>query len=127
MTVAHHEDEHTGSSWTPLAQVHLVVTINTTTEPINPRAWSPQVKQGGAQPQPSAVNWIKVLLDIAFPTRARSSFSNQEDNTRLLASSTRTQTEKARRTTIPQQLEPKSHYRKLTRMKKQRVLSQIKG
>ena len=36
------------------------------------------------------------------------------------------QTEEARRTTMPQQLEQKSHYRKLIRMKKQKAMSQMK-
>ena len=47
--------------------------------------------------------------------------------TSFLVSSTRGQTEEARRTTIPQQLEQKPHYRKPIRMKKQRVMSQMKG
>ena len=43
-----------------------------------------------------------------------------------LASSTRGQTEEARRTAIPQWLEQKPYYRKLIRMKKQRVMSHMK-
>ena len=81
----------------------------------------------GAQPHPSADNLIKVLpteQDTVFPT---ASPSHQEAYTNLLDSSTRGPTEDARRTTIPQQLEQKSHYRKLIRMKKQVVLSQMKG
>ena len=53
--------------------------------------------------------------------------SHQEAYRSLLGSSTRGQTEKARRTTIPQQLKQKPHYRKLIKMKKQRVMSQMKG
>ena len=51
--------------------------------------------------------------------------SHQQAYTSLLASSNRGQIEEAKRTTILQQLETKSHYRKLIRMKKQKVLSQI--
>jgi len=67
-----------------------------------------------------------------LPTRARPSFSHhqslhQKAYTNLLASSIRGQTEEARRTTIPQWLEQKPHYRKLIRMKKQKVVSQMDG
>ena len=41
--------------------------------------------------------------------------------------SIRGQTEEARRTAILQWLEQKSHYRKLIRMKKQKVMSLMKG
>ena len=63
---------------------------------------------------------------MALPTRARPSFShtkpsNQEAYTSLLESSIRGWTEEARRTIIPQWLEPKLNYRKLIRMKKQKL------
>ena len=66
-----------------------------------------------------------------MPTRAKARFptaspSNQEAYTSLLASSFRGQREEARRTTIPQ-LEQKPHYRKLIGMKKQKVMTQMKG
>ena len=32
----------------------------------------------GAQPHPSADNWIKILLIMALPTRAKPSFSNHQ-------------------------------------------------
>ena len=56
---------------------------------------------------------------MVLPTRASPSFSHnlyphQKACTRLLASSTRGQTEEARRATVPQ-----AHHRKLIRMKKQ--------
>ena len=51
--------------------------------------------------------------------------THQEAYTSLLASSIRGQTEEAR--TVPQQLKQKLHYRKFIRMKKQKVMSQIKG
>ena len=69
---------------------------------------------------------------MAQPTRAKPSFSRHQCLpsgslfASLLASSTRGQTEAARRTTISQRLEPKPHHRKLTRMKKQRILPQMK-
>ena len=54
--------------------------------------------------------------------------SHQEAYRSLLASSTRGQTEDSGRTTIQQwRLEQKLHYRKLVRMKKQRVMSHTKG
>ena len=77
-------------------------------------------------------DWATELTELstALPTRVRPSFStispsHQQAYTSLLASSNRGQTEEARRTTILQQLETKSHYRKLIRMKKQKVLPQI--
>ena len=82
------------------------------------------------QPHPSAEDWIKVLLSMALPTRARHSFSHHQHLpsgslfTSLLASSTRGQTEEEPQS---QRLEPKPHNRKLTRMKKQRILPQMKG
>ena len=39
----------------------------------------------------------------------------------------REQAEEAKRTEVPQQLKQKLHYRKFIRMKKQKVMSQIKG
>ena len=53
--------------------------------------------------------------------------SHPEAGIGLLSSFTRGQTVEARIITIPQQLETKPHHRKLTRMKKQRVLSHMKG
>ena len=64
------------------------------------------------------------MQDPVFPT---ASPSHQEAYTSLLASSIRGQTEEARRTTVPQQLKQKAHYRKFIRMKKQKVMSQMKG
>ena len=45
----------------------------------------------------------------------------------LLASSIRVQTEEARRITVPEELRKKPYYRILITMKKQKVMSQIKG
>ena len=83
------------------------------------------------KPHSSADNWIKALLSKALLTRARPSFSTtnpspEEAYTSLLASSIRSQIE-ARRTTVPQRLKQKPHYRNLTTMKKQKVMSQMKG
>ena len=78
------------------------------------------------QPHTSADNWIKTLLrqDPVFPT---SSPSHQEAYTSLLAFFIREQTEETRTTIVSQQLKQKSHYRKLISMKKQKVMSQMKG
>ena len=70
-------------------------------------------------------------MSKALPIRARTSFfhpspSHQEAYTSLLASSIREQTEKAR-STVSQWLKQKPNYRKLIMMKKQKVLSQMKG
>ena len=84
----------------------------------------------GAQPHPSVDNWVKSLLSKVLPPRARSSFSHCQSlpsggSHKPLALSIRRQRE-ARRTTILQ-LKQKPHYRKLMRMKKQKVISQMKG
>ena len=69
-------------------------------------------------------NWIKVLLSTVLPTRARPSYSHhqspsyQETYTRHLASTTRGQTEEARRTTISHRLEPKPHQQKVNQDEK---------
>ena len=56
----------------------LEVAIIPTRETVDPRAGMPQAKQlpRGAQPLPSAENWIKALLSKALPTRTRTSFSH---------------------------------------------------
>ena len=64
-----------------------------------------------------------------MPIRARLSFSSpshQEAYIILLASPIRGQTEEAR-STVSQQLIQKTYYRKLIMMKKQKVMSQMKG
>ena len=76
----------------------------------------------GAQPHPSANNWVKVLLSPVFPT---TNPSLQQAYTSLLASSTRGQTEEARAKIL--QAERKPHHSKLIKMKRQRVMSQMKG
>ena len=64
--------------------------------------------------------WLKRLSSSSSP-------SHQEPYTSLLASSIRGQTEEARRTTVPQWLKQKPHYRKSFSMLKQKVMSQMKG
>ena len=61
--------------------------------------------------------------DSVFPITCP---SHQEAYTSLLALSIREQTEEARKATVPQQLKWKLHHRKLIRMKKQKVMSQMK-
>jgi len=53
--------------------------------------------------------------------------SNQEAYTSVLASSIRGWTEDAKRSTVSQWLKQKIYYRKLITMKKQKVMSQMKG
>ena len=98
-------------SWKmPLVWVLLEVTINPTTEPTDSRAGSPQAKQLTGREHNPTHQWIMGLKffwawpyppeqDPVFPT---TSPSHQEGYTSHLASSTRGQTEEARRTTIPQ-------------------------
>ena len=64
------------------------------------------------------------MQDPVFPT---ASPSHQEAYTSLLASSIRGQTEETRRTTVPQQLKLKAYYSNLISIKKQKVMSQMKG
>ena len=52
-----------------------------TIEPINSRTglpWTRQLTGRGAQPHPSADNWIKVVLSMALTTRARPSFPHRQ-------------------------------------------------
>ena len=81
---------------------------------------------------PSADNCIKALSSKALSPQGKTLFSppspsHQEAYTCLLASSIRGQAEEARRTIVPQQLDQKPYYRKLIRMKKQRITSQVNG
>ena len=74
----------------------------------------------GAQPRPSAENYIEDLLSMTLPTRARSVFptaspSHQEACTSLLSSCIREQTEKQELQSRGLQNENHSH-RKLTKM-----------
>ena len=91
-------------------QTLLEFATNSTIEPADPRAGSPQDKKlrVGVQPHQSADNWIKALLSKGLPTRARCIFSHpsgpshQEVYISLLATYLRGWTEEARRATIPQ-------------------------
>ena len=110
----------------------LEVAINCTRDTVDPRAGMPQPKQQpGREPNPYHQQRIGLKLywarscppeqEPVFPT---ASPSHQEAC--LLASFIREQTEEARRPTVPQQLKQKPHYRKLIRMKVQKVMSQMK-
>ena len=84
----------------------------------------------GAQPHPSADNWIQVLLSTALPTRANPSFphsspSYQEPCTGLLSLSTTGQTEEIR-SAIPSASRPKTTSQKLPQRKRNRIISQMK-
>jgi len=85
----------------------------------------------GAQPHPSADNRIKVFLGMALPTRARPSFSHHQSlpSGRLhkpLSLLHQRADRRSKKNYSPSVARTKPHYRKLTRMKKQRVLSHAK-
>ena len=85
----------------------------------------------GIQSHPSYDNWIKASLSKALPTWARPGFPHDQF---LLSGSLhkplsllhQRADRRSKRTTTPLWLEQKSHNRKLTKMKKQKVLSQMK-
>ena len=61
--------------------VLLEVTINPTIELHRPQRWTASgetINREGAKPSPSVENWIKVLLSMALPIRARLSFSHHQ-------------------------------------------------
>ena len=61
--------------------VLLEVTINPTIELHRPQGWATSgetINREGAKPSPSVENWIKVLLSMALPIRARLSFSHHQ-------------------------------------------------
>ena len=103
----------------------MEVAINLTMEPIDLKAGSLQAKKlSGWEHNPTHQHtiWLKLYWarpsspeqDPVFPTIIP---SHQEAYTSLLASSIRGQTEEAR-STVPQWLKQKPHYRKLISMKK---------
>ena len=76
--VARHEHGGLGSS---SPEVLLEVTINPTIELRRPQCWTTSgetINREGAKPSPSVENWIKVLLSMALPIRARLSFSHHQ-------------------------------------------------
>ena len=89
----------------------------------------PNNYQGGRHP--SADDWIKVLVSKALPTRARPNFSHHQSLPsgslhKPLNLLHQRADRRSKKSTIPQQLEQKPHYRKLIRMKKQKVMFQMK-
>ena len=101
--------------------------INSTREEEDPRTRSPQAKQLTRSEGNSTYQQI-----IRLKFRVWTCPPEQVQFFLLIrklteASSTRGQTEVERRTTIPQMTRIKQHYRKLIRMKKQRVMPQMKG
>ena len=103
--------------------------------PVDPKTGPPQGKRPTEREHNPTHQWrIGLRFYWARPCPSQqdsvvpiTSPSHQETYRGLLTSSTRGQTEEARKATIPQQLEPKPHHRKLTTMKKQKVLFQMKG
>ena len=113
-------------SWKVLLGISPLRELTLSQSGIDPRAETPQAKQvtrRECSPTYQRITGLKFYWawpclpdqDPVFPT---TSPSHQETYTSLLASSTRRQTEEARRTTIPQWLEQKPRHRKLIRMKK---------
>ena len=86
--------------------------------------WSYQ--EGGGWLHPSADTGLKLHWHSPA-TRADTVFPSPSHLELYTNPSIRGQTEEARRTAILQWLEQKSHYRKLIRMKKQKVMSLMKG
>ena len=76
---------------------------------------------------PSGDNWIKALLSKALPTRLRPSFSHKKAYTSLLASSIRGQTEEESKKHNLTAAKTKTILQKLDRMKKQKIMSQMKA
>jgi len=82
--------------------------ISHTINPVDSRTGScpgQTTNREGAEPHPSADNWIKIKLSMALPSRARFRFPHrqylhQEACTSLLSSSTRGQTEETRTTIL---------------------------
>ena len=115
---AHHSNKRTSSSSpgrTPFVLALLEAMINSTIDPVDPKAGSPQAKQlTGSATHPSTDNWIKALLRKALPTRVRPSFSQCQSlpsgslhkPLRLICQRAYRE---AKRTTIPQWLEQKPH------------------
>ena len=71
--------------------------------------------------------WARPCLPEQDPVFHMASPSHQEAYTSLLASSIRGQTEEPRRSTVSQLLKQRPYYRKLITVKKQKVMSQMKG
>ena len=73
------------------------------------------------QPHPSAENWIKALLSKALPTKARPSFSHHQ------SLPSRSLHKKKQEKAQSHSSSNKPYYRKLITMKKQKVMSEMKG
>ena len=131
-----HRDRGTGSSSPrrcPL--VLLEVAINPTIEPVDPMGWDTSgqtTNREGAQSHLSTANWIKDLLNKALPTRERPSFPHHKSlssgSLYKPLSLIHQRTDRSKKNYNPTAwLEQKPHYRKLIRIKNQRVMSQMKG
>ena len=100
--------------------------------PYRPQGWVTSGQKANREHNPIHQQIIGLMLKQGPAHQSKTQFfpphpSHQEAYTRLFASCTRRQTEEARRTTISQWPEWKPHYRKLIRIRKQRVMSQMKG
>ena len=132
---AHQKKWGTGNSslGRPPLLYALEVVINPTIEPLDPRGCQlrPQTTRERVQPHPSADNWIKVLLSKALPTRARPSSSQNQSfpsgNLHRPVSLLHQRADRSMKNCSPTELKQKPRYRKLIRMKKQKVISQRKG
>ena len=125
----------TGSLKVPLVWALLEFAINSTIEPTDPRAWSPQAKLlTGKEHNPTYQQIIgfKALLSRALSIRARPNFSHcQSLSSRGLHKPLNLIHQRAdkrsKKNNNPTAARTKTHYRKLITMKKQKVVSQMKG
>ena len=96
---------------------------------LRPKGWiasGQKTTKEGAQPYPSADNWIKALLSKALATRARPSFSHHQflpsgSLHKPLSSLCQRAERRSKKTHSPTVTRTKPHYKKLISRKKQNV------
>ena len=106
----------------------MEIATNPTTEPIDTRARSPQAKQltkGEHNPTHQQAVGLESYLSTALQPEQDPIFPIASLYTNLLTSHPRAD-RRSKKSTISQQLEQKPHYRKLIRMRKQKVMFQRK-
>ena len=123
--MAHHRDRGIGRA--PLVMLSWGLPLTLPYSP-RPQGWvtsGQTTTRKGMQPHPSVDNWIKVLLSKTWPTRARPSFSHCQSlpSRSFHKPLSLTHQSADRGSTVAQ----KPYYRKLITMKKQKVMSQMKG
>jgi len=111
----------------------LEFAINPTIESIDPRPRWPQAKKlPGKVPHTSANNWVKALLSKVLPTRTRPSFSHHLFLPRGSLHKTlnllhQRADRRSKKNHNPTTTNTKTTLKKLISMKKQKVMSQMKG